>query len=201
MPTVFSPGDSETWRTYTRLCHGQLVLAWSKVCSSNSLAGKVPEGWVMLWGWKLKLTWAVSTACGSQKSRQRLELELVRGRAACPGACQRAELACARGETEAHCPQSMGTMYFSYRGTFSKPDAELVPLESYFAHVFLKMWLLWIFQSTGCHAWLILQCRFRQLDSYGSIPHHWIAFEILDTYKTQFSEEPRRAGICYSQHF
>lgn len=63
----------------------------------------------------------------------------MRGRAACPGACQRAELACARGETEAHCPQSMGTMYFSYRGTFSKPDAELVPLESYFAHVFLKM--------------------------------------------------------------
>lgn len=53
--------------------------------------------------------------------------------------CTRAERACARGETEAHCLQSMGSMHFSYRGTFSKPDAELVSLESQFAHVFLEM--------------------------------------------------------------
>ena len=68
--------------------------------------------------------------------------EDVRGRAACPGACQRAELARARGECEAHCLQSMGNMRFSYRGTFSKPDTEPVSLKSQFAYVFLKTGLL-----------------------------------------------------------
>lgn len=64
--------------------------------------------------------------------------EDVRGRAAHPRACQRAELAHATGATEAHCAQSMGNVYFSYKGAFSKPDAELACLESQFAHVIWK---------------------------------------------------------------
>lgn len=64
-----------------------------------------------------------------------------------------------RRETEAHSPQSRSNTYFSYTGTFSKPDAELVSLQSRFAHAFLELWLSGIFCNTGCHAQLILQCR------------------------------------------
>lgn len=47
----------------------------------------------------------------------------------------------------------------------------------------MSFWIciLWMFQSTGCCIQLILQCRFRQLDSYKTVPPHWVAFEIPDT--------------------
>lgn len=79
MPTVFSLGNLETWRTCTRLYQGQLGLAWSRAYSSNSSAGKA--AWLRpsnVLVWKLKLHWAVSTACGYQGSRQGLELGAVR---------------------------------------------------------------------------------------------------------------------------
>lgn len=60
--------------------------------------------------------------------------------------------------------------------------------------MYFWMCILWVFQSTGCHDQLILQCRFRQLNSYRTVLAHWVAFEIPDTHRFFFW----RAGICFS---